>query len=546
MDGERSPLLSGTPTPTIRSDSDSSYTAQDPRASFSWLIPVVVMATLSDALTGYSRHMFFRQFVCEQVGGGLPTAPPDPSSLQIDGGIHSAASSRLDCSSPPLLSGTLSINVASMIFTGILSLSTGWWSRLGDMHGRRYALMVSVLGSILLNLIFTVIASSPTLEGLAQPSIFAGLLLEGLLGGSTTFQGAVHAYAADVSPAGSWSAVFSVLQGLFILSTVLGSWIGFGADFFKPFLSFGISAGFGVINLTFIFFFLPESLPEAFEADRPLKLTLRDVRSSIYSTITSFTTSHRLVFFGFAFFLYSLTSRAESFELLVILRGDLPSPTPSSAGVFLTLSLFARMGTFIIFFPAILYLLKRRSPLSAATSTWQYFSSVMSIDGAAARYSVAADFLSQLIITLVPTSPSAVFFLLALMTPLTVGIKPALYALSAVCSEANGGAPRRGALFGALSVLGTVGETLSYLMYVSPYTFFWRSFVKAGFVLTAALLALVYVFIWPREPDRIPRDGPERIRIIVSHDTVTDAVDSATFSPVYRRHGGAGDPGDAN
>ncbi|KAJ7773326.1 hypothetical protein B0H16DRAFT_145572 [Mycena metata] len=545
MDGERSPLLSGTPTPTIRSDSDSSYAAQDPRASFSWLIPVVVMATLSDALTGYSRHMFFRQFVCERVGGGLPTAPLDP---QINGAIHFAASSKLDCSSPPLLSGTLSINVASMIFTCILSVfATGWWSRLGDMHGRRYALMVSVLGSILLNLIFIVIASSPALEGLAQPFIFIGLLFEGLLGGSTTFQGAVHAYAADVSPAGSWSAIFSVLQGLFILSTVLGSWIGFGADFFKPFLSFGVSAGFGVINLTFIFFFLPESLPEAFEADRPLKLTLRDVRSSIYSTFTSFATSNRLVFFGLAFFLYSLTSRAESFELLVILRGDLPSPTPSSAGVFLTLSLFARMGTFLIFFPAMLYLLKRRSPLSVVTSTKQYFSSVMTIDGSAARYSVAADFLSQLIITIVPTSPSAVFFLLALMTPLTVGIKPALYALSAVCSEVNGGAPRRGALFGAISVLGTVGETLSYIMYVSPYTSFWRSFVKAGFVLTAALLALVYVFIWPREPDRSPRDGPERIRIIVSQDTVTDALDSTTFSPIYRRHGGgAGDPGDAN
>ncbi|KAJ7158712.1 hypothetical protein C8R46DRAFT_1195191 [Mycena filopes] len=543
MDGERSPLLSG--TPTVRSDDDSSYTAQDPRASFSWLIPVVVMATLSDALTGYSRHMFFRQFVCEQVGGGLPTAPPDPSSLQIDTGIYSAASSRLDCSSPPLLSGTLSINVASMIATCIFgALATGWWSRLGDMHGRRYALMVSVLGSILLNLVFIVIASSPALEGLAQPSILVGLLLEGLLGGSTTFQGAVHAYAADVSPAGSWSAIFSVLQGLFILSTVLGSWIGFGVDFFKPFLSFGLSAGFGMANLTFIFFFLPESLPEAFEADRPLKLTLKDVRSSIYSTITSFATSQRLAFFGLAFFLYSLTSRVESFELLVILRGDLPSPTPSSAGVFLSLSLFARMGTFFIIFPAILYLLKRRSPLSVATSTKQYFSSVMSIDASAARYSVAADFLSQLIIIIIPTSPSAVFYLLALMTPLTVGIKPALYALSAVCSEVNGGAPRRGALFGALSVLGAVGETLSYIMYVSPYTSFWRSFVKAGFMLTAAILAVVAVFLWPREPERILRDGPERIRIVVSHETVTD---SATFSPIYRRHGGGGgDPGDAN
>jgi hypothetical protein len=72
-----------------------------------------------------------------------------------------------------------------------------------------------------------------------------------------------------------------------------------------------------------------------------------------------------------------------------------------------------------------------------------------------------ADFISQLIVIIIPTSPSAILFLLAFMTPLTVGIKPALYALSAVYSEVLGGAPRRGALFGALSVVGMVGETLS-------------------------------------------------------------------------------------
>ncbi|KAJ6531842.1 hypothetical protein B0H19DRAFT_1188839 [Mycena capillaripes] len=539
MDGETSPLLSGTPTPTIHSDSDSYYASQDPRASFTWLIPVVVIATLSDALTAYSRQSLFRQYVCEEMGR-LPSTP-DPSLLQIDEGIHSMALARLDCSSPS--PSSVSVHVASMIVTCILStLSTGWWSRLGDMHGRRYTLMVSVLGSIFLNLIFVLVASSPALQGLAQPLMFTGVLLEGLLGGSATLQGAVNAYTADVSPAGSWSTMFSMLQGLLVLSNVLGGGIGLGMDFIKPYLSFGVSAALGGINLAFIFFFLPESLPEEFQDDRPLKPILKDVRSSIYSTVTIFANDHRLAFYGLALFLYSLTSRVESYELLILQR-VLPGSTPFEAGLFLTLGLFARMAAFFLLFPAMIYFFKRRSPLSLATSTKQYFSSVMSIDGSAARYSVWADLISQLIIIITPTSSSAIFFLLALMTPLTVGIKPALYALIAVYLEFLGGAPRRGALFGAISVVEMVGKTLSYIMYVPTYDSLWRTSVKVGFMLTAALLAVVAMFLWPGGgPERIPRDSPERIRIVVSGETV--AQDPSTFSPVYRRHGVAGD-GDA-
>jgi len=138
------------------------------------------------------------------------------------------------------------------------------------------------------------------------------------------------------------------------------------------------------------------------------------------------------------------------------------------------------------------------------------------------------------------------FFLLALITPLTVGIKPALYALSAVYSEVLGGASQRGAFFGAVSVLGMVGETVSYIMYVSTYNVFWRSSAKTGFMLTAALLALVAIFLWPSEPERIPRDTPERIRIVVSDETTGQDPPTFLDSPVYRRHGVTGDSADGH
>ncbi|KAJ7285051.1 hypothetical protein C8J57DRAFT_1290293 [Mycena rebaudengoi] len=530
MDGETSPLLSGATTPTLLRDSDSelSHSSQDPRASFSWLIPVVAMAALSNAVNTFSRLIFFRQFVCEEIGG-LPTTP-DPSLLQTD------ATTRLDCSSPTFLSGTLSINIASMIFTCILSaLTTGWWSRLGDIHGRRYALLVPTLGSVLLNLLFAVVAGSPTLGHVAQPCMFIGLVIEGVLGGPATYHAAVHAYASDVSPAGSWSTIFSVIQGLSILSTILGHSIGMAADFLKPFLSFGISAGLGLLNLTFIFFFLPESNePEFHSGGRNFKISIEDVKRSIYSPVAVFLADStapgpRLILFGLAFFLYSLTSASETFQLF-FLRG-LSSPSPFSAGFFAAASVLVRMASLFFVFPAILYFLKKRHPHSLATSTTQYVVSVLSRDRSIARYAILVLLTSQLLLLIVPTSRSTALLLLALITPLTVGIKPVLYSLGV--TQVKSGPAGRGVFLGALSVLYMVGESISYVVYVSAYSVLWKSLAKAGIMMTAALLTVVAIFLWPSRSERIRRDA-ERIRIIVSDTSV--GAQPSQFSPVQRRH----------
>jgi len=315
--------------------------------------------------------------------------------------------------------------------------------------------------------------------------------------------------------------------------------------FFAPFLPFGVSVALGVINLGFILFFLPESLPQDFTFDRPSKLSFEDVKKTIYSTISIFAASYQMAFLGLALFLYFLTSSADSSRLLFVSRRDLNSPTSFSPGFFIALSSLVRMGAFFIVVPAILYFLKKRSPLSLAISTKHYFLSVINIDASAARYSVLADFMFQLFILGVPTSPSAIFFSLALVAPLTVGTRPALYSLIAVSSEVRGGVPRRGAAFGAISVIVLVGEMLSHILYVSTIKV-WGSFPKVGFALTAALLGAVALFLWPAE--RLSHDTPdhERIRIVVSDDARSPGHDPATISPVYRRHGVAGGSGDTH
>ncbi|KAF7327728.1 hypothetical protein MKEN_00352400 [Mycena kentingensis (nom. inval.)] len=534
---DSSPLLSGAATPssyTARSEESLSiYASRDPYASFAWLLPSAIMATLATQLTASARLAFFRQYVCEEIGG-LP--PPDPTLTVL--------SSKLDCTSPSLFLGTTTVTVAAMVLTCVFSsLSTGWWSRQSDIIGRRYALMVPVVGSILLNVIFAAIVASSRFAGLAQLCVFIALAFEGLLGGPATFNAALHAYSADVAPAGRWAASFSVLQGVFLVCSVLGNSVGMGLDFFIPFLSFSVAAGIGAINLVYIFFFLPESLPEEFELDRPSKLTLGDLKSSIVSVFTAFG-GQRIALLGVAFFLYSLTTKVESFHLNFALSSQDASIMPMGPGLFITLSIGARVATFLVVFPGLLYVLQRQSPLSLAVSTKHYILSVINIDASAARYSLFGDLVIQFFVLLAPASPSLIFFILSIGVPLTGGLKPAFYALIAASAELriDGSPRRRGSLFGATSVVALVGETLSSILFVSTSNT-QRSLPRAGFVLTAALLCVVALFLWPVTsagrviPDVLPTER-ERIRIVVSDEAtgLSREPDSATFSPIHRRH----------
>jgi hypothetical protein len=154
---------------------------------------------------------------------------------------------------------------------------------------------------------------------------------------------------------------------------------------------------------------------------------------------------------------------------------------------------------------------------------------------------------SQLLLLIVPTSRSTALLLLALITPLTVGIKPVLYSLGV--TQVKSGPAGRGVFLGALSVLYMVGESISvsrfampvsfthslsqYVVYVSAYSVLWKSLAKAGIMMTAALLTVVAIFLWPSRSERIRRDA-ERIRIIVSDTSV--GAQPSQFSPVQRRH----------
>ncbi|KAF7316805.1 hypothetical protein HMN09_00413600 [Mycena chlorophos] len=462
------------------------------------------MFSLASELSNVSRALLMSQYVCEE--------------------------SQLNCT---IRSFPVAI---AAIFTTCLfsSLSTPFWSLEGEIRGRKYALIVATLGTAFVNILFAVISTGSRFEGPAPILIIGGLALEGLLGGTATFRAALNAYAADVAPAGTWSTSFSVLQGVFVVCSVLGSSIGFGLNLFGPFLGFAVGAGVAAINLVYLVFFLPESLPEEFELDRPSKLQLSDFKSSISSMFAALS-GDRMSLLVLAFFVYSLTLSANFIRHpFALSQTDTASSIP-----FVVTSYLSEMLAFFALFPGIVYILKRRTPLSMAISTKHYLASVTTIDVSASRLFAFTDLANQLLVLLISASPSLAFFFVALMVPLTSGLKPAFQALIAAFSESRTTRSRRGVLFGALSVVELIGQTFSHVIYrltsrhgVSP---------KAGFGVTASLLGIVAIILslWPTSPRSGPGDLPrdhERIRIVVSEAPAEQNAD-ATLSPVYRRHG---------
>jgi MFS family permease len=116
---------------------------------------------------------------------------------------------------------------------GLLSaLTTGFWGKFGERHGRTKVLCFSVLGLLLtyiflpyrptLSLTYAVsdltmiLASTPSspLSAHGHKLLLLAPVIEGLLGGWSTLQSATFAYISDCTSSGSRASLFSRFTGV--------------------------------------------------------------------------------------------------------------------------------------------------------------------------------------------------------------------------------------------------------------------------------------------------------------------------------------------
>ena len=122
---------------------------------------------------------------------------------------------------------------------------------LSDRFGRRTVILISCTG---LGLDFLLMALAPNLKWL-----FVGRIISGICAASISTAGA---YIADVTPAEKRAAAFGMIGAAFGIGFVLGPFVGGVLGHFGARLPFWVAAAMALVNVSYGYFVLPESLPK--------------------------------------------------------------------------------------------------------------------------------------------------------------------------------------------------------------------------------------------------------------------------------------------
>ncbi|KIY49160.1 hypothetical protein FISHEDRAFT_58461 [Fistulina hepatica ATCC 64428] len=159
------------------------------------ILPVVMVVTFIHAMRASTLHYMYRKFVCNDAASSNDFPY---ECVHIDGRRRR-------------------LNVASSLLEGIVSLlSAGLWGHIGDVYGRAVPFLVSIMGGIIIDMYFFLM---PRATFVQQHAIFWAIfanVASACLGGSTAAVGAAHAFFA-----------FTLLVGVSMLMANVGGTLGF-------------------------------------------------------------------------------------------------------------------------------------------------------------------------------------------------------------------------------------------------------------------------------------------------------------------------------
>ncbi|KAJ7175147.1 hypothetical protein C8R43DRAFT_976042 [Mycena crocata] len=482
--GETSPLLGPRTTPTVPSN------VRKPK--FTWLIPVVVLASICRGISMFARYQYYQDAYC-----------PDRDPRY---GYHCGWFTTW-VELPGL---TVRMQMWPMFASFVVSfISVGWWSELGDRRGRKVVLFCTILGAMLMDLIYLTVAHVPSLRQDPRDSLSLALIIEGLLGGFATYNGVAHAYAFDVAPTPlSRPVLFATLDALSFIGFVFGAMLG---NLTTTSLAYTLSVVFALFNLGFIYTLLPESLKhqDAARSTLPQRSALKSIVSPIAIFFRGASSRKHLPLFALAVYVYSLTTGMDA-ALPTYTERYLPG---LPRWIALTFPRIETLGTLLCVVPAVAWVFQRTHRTSSPSRTQGTSSPArvgMQFATSLAQNSVLVAAISAMgVLVFCSGERSQVLYILfTSLYPLSAGAGPALYALGAAYFLALGRGDEIGSLFGALAVWGAGAQYFSYFVYSGAIPFFLSAFFL---IVTLALLL---------------RDGP------AVEDAEDSGVDDAPPVPV--------------
>ncbi|KAI0072772.1 MFS general substrate transporter [Panus rudis PR-1116 ss-1] len=475
------------------------------------------------------------------------------------------------CASDPVVQAAVAkLNMVITTGMGILSCcTTGWWSSLSDRRGRIWLLTIGSLGLLYTDFHFILVSKfSKYLPG-GYWFYIIGALVDGAVGGVAAVSAALHAYIADCAEPHTRAHLFSLFVGLLFLGMAFGPTLGgLLVKYTENLLSvFYVGTVIHFVYAFMIAFIIPESLtPERMEESRRKheeQVASAEGRKSWLRTIFGFLTPLSVLLMtedegpnGSSDVNplkrkrdWSLVYLAASYGFSMLLIGSYSYKfqytsavfgwTSEQIGYWLSIVGFTRALYLAIVLPAILHLIKPRPPaiqlpiepneplqLSPSTPSRpsrpstpsppaqpattaldrKFKAKILYFDLNLARISLLIEMIS---FALMPFAPNAaVFTVYTMMTCFGSGFSPAIQSV-AMSLYAEKGGQESGKLFGALSIIqslgtGAVGPALFGLTYMKTVA----TLPSAIFFLSTFVVALALIFALSVRVPKSLRDAP--------------------------------------
>ncbi|KAJ7641286.1 hypothetical protein FB45DRAFT_1053834 [Roridomyces roridus] len=437
-----------------------------------WLFPVVMLASICQGISAFARFGYYQDTFC-----------PAPRRMLLLGSRFSlmvmlAGPITLRCGwfeEWVVMQGvTVRMDMYSTFALFVVSFATvGWWSSYGDRRGRRPVLFVSLLGGLLIDFIYLVAANIPAIHRDAQDTLSLGLIIQGLLGGVATYNGAVYAYAYDVSPSSlSRTVIFCGFHAVSFIGFRIGAACGWivGPTLPHSNLSYILSVIIAATNLTYIYFILPESLPPASQEQTSEESTSAVNYVFIPFTIFLVRPAKHMILLAFTVYTYCWTL---GLDVSLVTRSLIGNYMPSvPRWVLQTVPGLLRLSTLLCIIPALALAFKARYGDNHKSGVL-FAKSIASNSILIATLSIIG-----IIVFAQYRSSSHNGFLFGIfffLHPFTVGALPALYSLAASYSLALQRSHKSGALFGSLAIWASLAEFYSHSVFrfiLEPAAFF--------------------------------------------------------------------------
>ncbi|PFH53013.1 hypothetical protein AMATHDRAFT_55923 [Amanita thiersii Skay4041] len=509
-----------------------------------WLIPVVLICSMSRGVTMAPRIQVFKAIACRAINNNSPNLLEHTSQdLRVS----------MDCTGSEVQARAAKIQAAVVTTMSVLStITTGFWSRLGDVHGRKPILCAFLMGATFMEFVFVLVMRPDSVfSRYAEQLILLGPIVEGLVGGLSTFNGVVHAYTSDCTRHGSRSKIFSTIQGTVFVGLAMGPWLSGlvlpSKDYSDWF--FYISMSLMITTLLYIIFLCPESrqitqpdINQRQDSNQHLKsstfLVLRRQTyrflSTLLSPIAMFAPrsipnyprrkSYSLTFVGLALFIYLISTGVYASKYLY--AQHVYSWTTAQLGYYMSLLWVTRAINLLIVLPIIISYLK---PKTANTPPGvppnpEDLAAELQFDKLLAQCSLALDGTADTLVAITRTKTPIPFILLSCVSSFTSGGNPSLHSLGAVCLHACGYSSEVGILFGAMAVLSAIAHVISPYIYALTYATTVAYFPQAIFVLAAALIGssvMLLTFVRPAVSD-----------IALVHASPIAEEERSTYSPL--------------